>query len=287
MGNKQHTVPVCYLANFGINGNEQRLSWIYYYSILDDKGGMCRVDNIAYENGFYNIDELGKQKEIIENMYANMVEPELTEILKRLYSLIKINPSERESSIIRLSNDEKEHMAAIIAMLLTRTRSYRNRYKNIFGQLEQSFPDGVIPHYKKEDYQRIHTQAIIGFQDSNFFANLLNDRNWVFLINHTEIPFLTSDNPVVQINHSEEEHLSPVDPRISFYYPLSPNIGLEIYHKDTLKTDMGYFDVYLDKHVEWYNTNISCYCSRHVFSNKDISEFGYQNLFDGIRKLVK
>ena len=287
MGKKQHTVPVCYLANFGVNGNEQRRSQLYYYSIPDDKGGKCRVDNIAYENDFYNIDELGEQKEIIENMYASMVEPELSGILKRLYSLIKTNPSERESSIVRLSSDEKEHLAAIIAMLLTRTKNYRDRYKDIIDQLKQSLPDGVIPHYKKKDYRRIHTQAIIGFQDSNYFAKLLNDRNWLFLINHTEIPFLTSDNPVVQINHSEEEHLSPVDPRITFYYPLSPNIGLEIYHKDTLKTDMGYFDIYLDKHVEWYNANISCYCSRHVFSNKDISEFGYQKLFDGIRKLVK
>lgn len=108
---------------------------------------------------------------------------------------------------------------------------------------------------------------------SNFYANLFDDRHWVFLINHTDMPFLTSDNPVIMIDNRKEKSatLSPDSDKATFYFPISPTVAIEIYDKNVRKNDMGYFDIYLVENVEWYNTKIRENCTRFLFSNKDFN----------------
>ena len=79
MGNKDtvihsHTVPVAYLANFGINGNEQRESRIYFYNVHENKTNQAKVGKFPVINHFYDINELGEQKQIIEKFFGNKIE---------------------------------------------------------------------------------------------------------------------------------------------------------------------------------------------------------------------
>ncbi len=272
MGNKDtvihsHTVPVAYLANFGINGNEQRESRIYFYNVHENKTNQAKVGKFPVINHFYDINELGEQKQIIEKFFGNKIEGELATLLRVLLGTIIIDPQRRDCSSLQI---EKEQLSAQFALLITRTEAFRDYYKDIYQQIKDGFPYADIPQYSKTDFQRIHTSEILDFGMSNFYANLFSDWHWVFIINHTELPFITSDNPVIRIDHSKKtnEPISAASPEVTYFVPLSPTVAVEIFHKDILKNDLAFFDIYQIKNIASYNKEIIKNCSRFLFSNK-------------------
>lgn len=272
MGNKDtvihsHTVPVAYLANFGINGNEQRESRIYFYNVHENKTDQAKVGKFPVINHFYDINELGEQKQIIEKFFGNKIEGELATLLRVLLGTIIIDPQRRDCSSLQI---EKEQLSAQFALLITRTEAFRDYYKDIYQQIKDGFPYADIPQYSKTDFQRIHTSEILDFGMSNFYANLFSDWHWVFIINHTELPFITSDNPVIRIDHGKKtnEPISAASPEVTYFVPLSPTVAVEIFHKDILKNDLAFFDIYQIKNIASYNKEIIKNCSRFLFSNK-------------------
>ena len=262
-----HTVPVAYLANFGIDGNKKRDSMVYFYNVQENKTDTEKAGNIPVINHFYDIKELGEQKQIIEKFFGDKIEGELATLLRVLLGTIIIDPQRRDCSSLQL---EKEQLSAQFALLITRTEAFRDYYKDIYQQIKDGFPYADIPQYSKTDFQRIHTSEILDFGMSNFYANLFSDWHWAFIINHTELPFITSDNPVIRIDHSKKtnEPISAVSPEVTYFVPLSPTVAVEIFHKDILKNDLAFFDIYQIKSIASYNKEIIKNCSRFLFSNK-------------------
>lgn len=262
-----HTVPVAYLANFGIAGNKKRDSMVYFYNVQDNKTDKAKVGKFPMINHFYDIKELGGQKQIIEKFFGDKIEGELATLLRVLLGTIIIDPQHRDCSSLQL---EKEQLSAQFALLITRTEAFRDYYKDIYQQIKDGFPYADIPQYSKTDFQRIHTSEILDFGMSNFYANLFSDWHWAFIINHTELPFITSDNPVIRIDHSKitNEPISAASPEATYFVPLSPTVAVEIFHKDILKNDLAFFDIYQIKNIASYNKEIIKNCSRFLFSNK-------------------
>lgn len=262
-----HTVPVAYLANFGIAGNKKRDSMVYFYNVQDNKTDKAKVGKFPMINHFYDIKELGGQKQIIEKFFGDKIEGELATLLRVLLGTIIIDPQRRDCSSLQL---EKEQLSAQFALLITRTEAFRDYYKDIYQQIKDGFPYADIPQYSKTDFQRIHTSEILDFGMSNFYANLFSDWHWAFIINHTELPFITSDNPVIRIDHSKitNEPISAASPEATYFVPLSPTVAVEIFHKDILKNDLAFFDIYQIKNIASYNKEIIKNCSRFLFSNK-------------------
>lgn len=262
-----HTVPVAYLANFGIDGNKKRDSMFYFYNVQENKTDTEKAGNIPVINHFYDINELGEQKQIIEKFFGDKIEGELATLLRVLLGTIIIDPQRRDCSSLQL---EKEQLSAQFALLITRTEAFRDYYKDIYQQIKDGFPYADIPQYSKTDFQRIHTSEILNFGMSNFYANLFSDWHWAFIINHTELPFITSDNPVIRIDHSKKTNkpISVASPEVTYFVPLSPTVAVEIFHKDILKNDLVFFDIYQIKNIASYNKEIIKNCSRFLFSNK-------------------
>ena len=262
-----HTVPVAYLANFGIAGNKKRDSMVYFYNVQDNKTDKAKVGKFPMINHFYDIKELGGQKQIIEKFFGDKIEGELATLLRVLLGTIIIDPQRRDCSSLQI---EKEQLSAQFALLITRTEAFRDYYKDIYQQIKDGFPYADIPQYSKTDFQRIHTSEILDFGMSNFYANLFSDWHWAFIINHTELPFITSDNPVIRIDHSKitNEPISAASPEATYFVPLSPTVAVEIFHTDILKNDLAFFDIYQIKNIASYNKEIIKNCSRFLFSNK-------------------
>ena len=83
-----HTVPVAYLANFGIDGNKKRDSMFYFYNVQENKTDTEKAGNIPVINHFYDINELGEQKQIIEKFFGDKIEGELATLLRVLLGTI-------------------------------------------------------------------------------------------------------------------------------------------------------------------------------------------------------
>lgn len=264
---RQHTVPACYLANFGLNGNEGRESLLYVYDVQENKAGIDKSNNRPISKNFYDVEKLGEQKNLIEKFFCQ-IEGELATLLHNLLSSIVIDPQHRDISAIQI---DKEKLSAQFAMLITRTQAFRDYFKSIYYQLKYGFPDANIPQFSKADFQRIHTSEILSFDMSNFYANLFCDWHWCFIINHTKLPFFTSDNPVTKILHSIDidTPISDASPKVTYFVPLSPTIAVEIYHKDILKSDYVFLDVYKVEDIVPYNKEIIKHCTRFLFSNRN------------------
>ena len=75
---------------------------------------------------------------------------------------------------------------------------------------------------------------------------------------------------MIRIDHSKKtnEPISAVSPEVTYFVPLSPTVAVEIFHKDILKNDLVFFDIYQIKNIASYNKEIIKNCSRFLFSNK-------------------
>lgn len=122
---KQHYVPVCYLANFGTDGNKGRESTVYYLNIVDNKRGISGVESFPKEKGFYDIDSLGEDKDVFERLFTQL-EGEFSSCLRKLIGLVVVNASERISDKVLLPSEDKSVFAAQLAMQITRTRTFRD-----------------------------------------------------------------------------------------------------------------------------------------------------------------
>lgn len=269
---RHHTVPVCYLANFGVNGNQGRDSQVYYCNMQKGMYGLTSIEHIPVENYFYNVEELGEHKQIIEKWFCE-IEGELSTLLKHILNTININPENRNSDIFNISKDNRGNLSAQMAMQITRTSEFRSGFSSIYEQLKEGLPFASIPGCNKSGFRRIHNLEILSCKMSNFYANLFSDRHFLFLVNHTDVPFITSDNPVITIDHriNKEEPTSAISKELTYYYPISPNIAIEVYDKNILKTDMLYYDVFDSKVIASYNGQILQNSTRFLISNTNLN----------------
>lgn len=274
---KQHIVPSCYIANFGANGNEGRKSTIYYY--LKEKGvfGYGRADDFPVESNFYDIPELGEDNKILE-LFFNKIETEFSDLLKELISSMIFDKKDRDAEYVEYPLSKRRKLSAQFAILIQRTNALREDLKYVYEQLKAAFPNGSIPDYSKNDFKRLQNTQILSFELSHFYANMFNDKKWAILVNHTKLPFLTSDNPLIAINHSKEIHISAASDDLTYYIPISPLFAIEMYPISVKWNDLFYFDVFDETNIAIYNMCIEQQCTRMLFSNTD---------FDVIKKCVK
>lgn len=271
---KQHYVPSCYLANFGIDGNKGRNSTIYFQMFSNSSPLMrprvSSIDKFPVENNFYDIPELGEKKKIIEDFFAKL-EGEYAALLKKTIEYV----NKRGNNISVLTHEDKKSLVGQFAMQIVRTPFQRNYYEHIYQTIANELPCKNFPKLNKEDFSQIHIRELLSFKMANFYVNLLNDRNWVFLVNHTEQPFFTSDNPAIFINYSsnQSEALSPASDQMTFFIPLSPTVAVELYSKNLVTKSEMFFDIWKNQNIQWYNMNLKENCTRFMISNQ--SDFSY------------
>ena len=270
MGKHQHIVPVCYLANWGISGNQGRKSEVYSFDVNNLQVRISSVNKLPIENNFYNVPEFGEAKQLLEEFFRD-IEGEYATLLKNVLQCIEDQQNTPSKAEPILSPEDKTELAAQFAMQIVRTQAFRRFYQHTYTTLKEGFPWADIPTYINNDFQRLHTNEIMSFDMANFYANLLSDRNWVILINHSDTSFFTSDNPGIFINHSENlsEPISPVSEGVTFYMPLSPKVAVELYHKSIVKTPEMCIPLDFSEIVQGYNKNLRHACIRFMISNNN------------------
>ncbi len=269
-GKGQHYVPACYLANFGTDGNKGRNSKVYFINKRELKLNCSNVESFPKENCFYDVDAPEEKKHVVDDMYTRM-EGEYSTLLKKLISLVVLEPSERMDQKVMLTKDDKGVLAAYLSMQITRTRAFRDRIQGIYQQIKDGFPWVPIPSYTDKDYRRVHIRVLLESNSMHFFANMFEDRNWVFYINHTDVPFFTSDNPIIAIDY-DAHHRSPksaAHPMLGYYFPLTPQIAIGFFDKKKVFCDMCYMDIYKEEDIVGYNGELLRQSTRFVFSDTD------------------
>lgn len=223
----QHYVPQFLLRNFG-NGKKAQ---VHVFDKKTERSFSTNARNVAAESRFYDF-------EIEGEMYT--LEPGLSQIEGDAKKLIQRIID--EDSLFSLTAQDKADLAVFFSIQLTRTRSYREQWKEIPKMLEQKLQTMVtdgddlegVKHYFQvpdENETKIQTAQMM-IQAPQDYAIYFANKDWLLLKTDRKRPFVISDNPLALQNMIDMEpfgNLGLAVKGIEIYFPLSPTRALAMW----------------------------------------------------------
>ncbi len=233
---KHHFVPVCYLKHFKQNGH------LHYYSKTRQEENFCTADAICQQTYFYLISQKSwwKTLEIEKGFFDKNVEsplgPMITKIEESITDLLAENGSMEK---IILNEETRRSIASMIFIQFYRTPRFKNYYEG--KKLIRQGISSITHEFTKEEISDpvlVHAlSTYLNPKMLNKVVSYLISGQWIFRYSEEPV-FLTSDNPVVWIPmrgpKQERFTIGNIgDSKCFLYYPITPNIVLEIYDRDT------------------------------------------------------
>ncbi|QUL57057.1 DUF4238 domain-containing protein [Paenibacillus tritici] len=212
-----HFVPVCYLNEFASYG---KIS-VYDKSKLETRTNQSPKE-IAKQRYFYDFseDELVSLKELypeidkqfIEKFLSKNIEPCLKECLKTIHSYYLEDNDEYN---YLLSKAFKKNISLQMAYQFLRTRGLREK----------------ISFVKKDRQSLVQKLLLLDGNAINNLADFFYSKKWIININKTQVPYYTSDNPVVVLDINS--NVLSIDALKSagiklIQYPYSSSISLSL-----------------------------------------------------------
>lgn len=309
----QHYVPRSYLKYFS---NKKGQIWVFDKEV--DKVFRSNITNIASQRYFYDIpfDEVFKvisdkemellNKELlkfgydikedghisieqgIEDFFSTEVESPYKSMLDNIRSRYVLRPSPLFSEAITL--EERYPLSLLIAYQIVRSKEFRESLletkegamlglaETLAKMYDENYKYGTISIKKKHEFPSIeHAQIILGDFPLKL-AKSLEGHCWVVGVNNTDIPFYTSDNPVIKAAHKRHPIISYEgygSEGIEIALPISPRHILIIYersfHKDFLEFENLFIPIIDVQNVIYYNSlqvyqsNRQIYCHDKKF----------------------
>ena len=181
--------------------------------------------NIACEHLFYDTEEDFDQK--TEKNLAR-IEGIFNESLSNLI---------RYKDVSKISVKDRYVLSLFIAVQYIRTKEKREMLKDSINQLaEKLSKEKLSPKLGKEIKEAQTKESIkkmhVGLlKDTPELAEIIFQMKWILIINGTQTPFWTSDNPVAlhnEVNHGPRGNLGLKCIGIELHLPLTPRLLLLI-----------------------------------------------------------
>jgi hypothetical protein len=213
---REHYVPRFYLDLFG--------EPLFVFDKQTGNVFSTTSKNIAFEEGFYDLDPLIDLEGLIaEN--ENLMNDGLNELVD------KMNP-------IAISLTARIRVSLFVALQFVRTKEFRAEIKEMGGKMMTELVKGN-PEFRNLDFkvvmkdelaQVLQAQTIVGDAVPQF-GYILGNSVWTLLVNRTKVPFWTSDNPVSlynPIDYGEISGLGFAVRGIQTHFPLNAKLLLLI-----------------------------------------------------------
>ena len=242
---KQHHVPQTYLKNFAAGKKGDSL---YTLSKQQRKVYPDRVPEAAAERHFYTLNNF-KDKYFWDDLYTKNIEPEFGKTLQEIKKVCDNVLVQSDATVIseKLKHDLVFHL---IFQLLRgkQTRKYvKDLYErtlpNAFAKTEEHFKsiskdvlENSFEKFQKDDefFKKLSMDAIFSEKVIFSFANILKNYAFVIYKNESEIPFITSDNPVMIVDsntlNSRPFSNGLLVPSTVVLFPVSSKLLLCAYH---------------------------------------------------------
>lgn len=165
-------------------------------------------------------------------------------------------------------DDDQFHFLHFVSVQYFRTKAMKERWiSNFTPALEHpSWHKLKIPK-EKICLENLHPHFMWQFQTACAYALRCKNAHMTILVNTTEIPFITSDQPVINLE-ANYQNLDEETTNLIFYYPISPDIAITINDKNT--DDVINLNI---KKVDEYNKMILRSSYQNIFGNsKEVLE---------------
>lgn len=233
------------------------------------------VNDIALGKNFYELEglengliekSLSKNENKFSNAYHELIE---------------------EKEISKLSQESVTHFFFFMALQILRTLNHRldlqnalsKAYDKMFSQIANDFlkkkGSRLAGHVRvspdPEEAKLMQIEMII--ETVPLFARILAAKRWWINENFHDVPFWTSDSPVVLYNEVNRElrmgNLGLLSPGIEIHFPLTKDLRLVSYDLNTHLFKRNMLGRFERMHVIWENTLQLMDSSRFVYAPSD------------------
>lgn len=281
-----HWVPQCYLRNFSISGDNEKV-YLYERGKFPIPTG---INNVAAENNRYTFinKETGKKSRDVEKMLC-ILEGAAAPALKKIA---------QEKKLENLDASEYGALLQFIAFLATRGPTFENISKNLYKEIFKRFmeiraqnPKILLEEFKKigitfkssEEFEKMRKSLLdldnLNFEitggKGKFFKHaaetavkltdiFYKEKGLFLLVSNNERVFITSDNPVVlQIPPDIPWWLAGGYKYGTVIVTISPQVCL-VLRSRPLKQEVIYINA---TQVDGINNSIMKSARRQVYSN--------------------
>ena len=254
---KQHIVPRAYLNHFATPGRGKN-KFLIGVRQNDLNHYIDSTDNVGYQKNYYDDVEYPDDKKHWERFYATEIE---APCLKTITNLIAKATLSYDGNIY-LTNSEKYELSKFIVAQFLRVPNfidyqiynaqnkifpeYKTEFLTTFNHLLSKQQKCTIKNifFTDDQVKHIILSHINDLDKLNQYCDILISKPWVVYINryYKEMPFITSDNPVVMANlrtksfSRSDNGLGNINTVI--FFPINPYIAIGIYphqFRDSLK----------------------------------------------------
>ena len=168
---------------------ENSINFIWRYDKMTVISQRLSINNVAVENFFY--------PQEIEEWLANEIESK---------GITVINEILENNSVEFMEETEKINLASWILTQDSRTREYRNEIRQTYDIIKEKFitnhfPDNQIKNseidFPEEFIQQVQMRLMQRFTE---LAPDIANYYWILSVNNTNIPYYTSDHPIIKDN---------------------------------------------------------------------------------------
>lgn len=309
---KEHYVPQRYLKRFA-NGNhffaydkekkQQRPGSIsdyacerFFYDVDFDE---LRADILAENPEFEfdpEMDDLinSLDKQHIEHWFGQNIETWLfNPIEKIITSYIMCNPQNIDSVQV-LSDAEMNYLSIYLATQFVRSKEFRESITEMHERLplllmkkmaktqeDINLLESIELKVRSENHKKLlHAQFIMDEEIMSHFAFIFRKKIWMIGYNKTDVPFFTSDNPIVKFGHQGMQGFNSKG--IEIVFPLSTYLILVLKEPEHFWFDgisHNRFVCVAKDEVEFYNSLQVQQSYRYIFDKA-----GDFSLIDGMMK---
>lgn len=242
---KQHYVPQTYLKRFSFFDKSSKRIFVLLKN--ENKLFCTNIRNAGAERHFYTVKHNDGQY-IWENIYADKIEPLLSDILSRIVLKCDNALIQNKSSV--LTNKMKLQLSLSIIYQFLRGKQSRDFQKNVYSKIApsivQDIRDSIVQF--DESKEKIMQDFLEGndyFIDVSFkstfdmkrlekYVDIIMRKIFIVYRIIGKSEFITSDNPVMFMN-AVSSNVAPftnglIDRRTIIYFPISPKLLLAIYN---------------------------------------------------------
>jgi hypothetical protein len=260
----QHYVPKFYL-----NGFADTSGMVWVFDKLKNSIFSSKPEGIAGENYFYDVPELessiGLNQPLEKAFWPH--ENEASQVIEYIDRAIF------EEDFPPLHKNNRDVLAMHLALQTVRTPKYRELLVEFFNQSDDE-ELGPLKQIFNSDKRMIHAYTFANDEFINMLSEMISGQIWLFARNGTDVPFYSSDNPVLYKTKDNKLWTSPKLPTehgIQLVFPISPDCLLYVMEKEYWSSVTSYdgkispvkFTEYM---VEHENSGQVAMSKRFIFS---------------------
>lgn len=221
----QHYVPV-----LNLNGFTNTDSKLFVYDKANNNVFETKVDNIPCEDSFCDggiIHSDYLEDQYYDNYYSSVESefaPFISDFIQKIASCKEFHISEKE----------KETISTFLSLQIDRTTEFQHSMMSVSHSFSDKFAERRIRHeyllkmgfdlhnLNPKDIHLYH--QVKGGRKSESFAEIIKKYSWFIVVNETDIPFYTSDNPIIMkenIFNASDRAAGCATKGIELIYPLT------------------------------------------------------------------